>query len=156
MRYDLEKQELETEKNIYKDNATEYQAMEAQFNMRMFFNMWFFISKLLPIKECSNQDEADEYKEDTRKRFFSLQLQKLSQTSGSTLGKVKEELKAARDDHNQMSQEISTLKYELYQLREDDEAHKEKIVHQQVKLECLENQIFNVGKEADMCRTDFE
>lgn len=24
MRYDLEKQELETEKNIYKDNATEY------------------------------------------------------------------------------------------------------------------------------------
>ena len=55
-----------------------------------------------------------------------------------------------------MSQEISTLKYEVYQLREDDEAHREKIIHQKVKLECLENQIFNVGKEADMYKTDYE
>ena len=95
----------------------------------MFFNMWFYISKLLPIKECENENEVEEYKGDIRKKFFNRELKKLSQTSGSTLENVKEELKAARDDNNQMSQEISSLKYEVYQLREVEDSNGEKIVH---------------------------
>ena len=128
-RYDLEKQDLETEKNIYKNNASDYQGMKEKYDVRMFFNMWFYISKLLPIKECENDNEVEEYKGDIRKKFFNRELKKLSQTSGSTLENVKEELKAARDDNNQMSQEISSLKYEVYQLREVEESNGKKIVH---------------------------
>ena len=66
MRYDLEKQELETDKNIYKEKASDYQKMEEKFETRMFFNMWFFISKLLPINDCNTQLEAENYKEGVR------------------------------------------------------------------------------------------
>ena len=65
-RYDLEKQELETEKNIYKNNATNYQEMEEKFNLRMFFNMWFYISKILPINESETVEQAELYKENVR------------------------------------------------------------------------------------------
>ena len=77
--------------------------------------------------------------QEAQKAFFRREMARLQQSFGSSLDVLKEDLKDAREENNELTQKISGKEYTIYTLQNENEMFKEQITDLKLSVDNLEN-----------------
>ena len=95
--------------------------MKGETDLRFFIQKWKYLAKINKIIEMNSEQSKEEALEE-RTQFFLRQLKRLSQYGGSTIINLKEDLKTARHENNELAEKISKLEFETYSMKNEKES----------------------------------
>lgn len=119
--YFLEKEELCMELSLLQDLSKEYDKMKLDTDLKFFMQKWKYYSKIQSLISL-NSDQVKEAAEEERHQFFKRQMDRLSQHGGAAISILKDDLKIARTENNELAEKISKLEFETYSMRNEKES----------------------------------